>query len=67
MFSNNVEHLITKTITTLQHFATIHHTSHNIATIQKENKNQLGANERIFGPLNVYVLLFSVLQVSYWK
>jgi len=29
MSSNNVRHLITRTITTLQHFATLHHTSPN--------------------------------------
>jgi hypothetical protein len=29
MSSNNVRHLITRSITTLQHFATLHHTSPN--------------------------------------
>jgi len=33
MTSNNVGHLITKTITTLQHFATLHHTSPNYTSL----------------------------------
>ena len=34
MSSNNVGHLITKTITILQHFATLHHTSSNYTSLQ---------------------------------
>jgi len=33
MSSNNVGHLITKTITTLQHFATLHQTSSNYTSL----------------------------------
>jgi len=33
MSSNNVGHLITKTITTLQHFATLHHNSPNYTSL----------------------------------
>jgi len=33
MSSNNVGHLITSTITTLQHFATLHHTSPNYTSL----------------------------------
>jgi hypothetical protein len=33
MFSNNIRHLISKTVTTLQHFATLHHTSPNYTSL----------------------------------
>ena len=33
MSSNIIGHLITKTITTLQHFATLHHTSPNCTSL----------------------------------
>jgi hypothetical protein len=33
MSSNNVRHLITRTITALQHFATLHHTSPNYTSL----------------------------------
>ena len=33
MSSNNVRHLITSTIITLQHFATLHHTSPNYTSL----------------------------------
>jgi len=33
MSSNNVRHLISKTITTLQHFATLHHASPNYTSL----------------------------------
>jgi len=34
MSSNNVRHLISKTIITMQHFATLHHTSPNYTSLQ---------------------------------
>jgi hypothetical protein len=33
MFSNNVEHLVTKAIITMQHFTTLHHTSPNYTSL----------------------------------
>jgi len=37
MFSNNVGHLITSTIITLQHFAALHHTSPNYTSLILRN------------------------------
>ena len=41
MSFNNVGHLITSTITTLQHFATLYHTSPNLLMLGMDSSNKL--------------------------
>jgi len=59
MSSSNVGHLITSTIITLQHFATLHHTSPNYTSLHLHfTSSHLHFATLLFGLTHLHFLLF---------
>jgi hypothetical protein len=60
--SNNVRHLITRTITTLQHFATLHHTSPNYTSLHLSTLHFLSFT---LNPSTFPAVLFHLTSLNY--